>query len=108
MFTGSLSTLAGHLVCLVFQRMYIFTAPKNMPCSVCFNSKTSKLEGHLSTLVDKLLFILLENTNNCSLRFYKLRIILQTETTRAVTHTGLRTEILGNFIFRNHDSFNNI
>ena len=70
-----------------------------MPCSVCFNSKTSKLDGHLSTLADKLLFILLENTDNCSLRFYKLCIILQTETTRAVTHTGLRTEILVNFIF---------
>ena len=37
-----------------------------MPCSVCFNSKTSKLDGHLSTLTDKLLFILLENTDNCS------------------------------------------
>ena len=37
-----------------------------MPCSVCFNSKTSKLDGHLSTLADKLLFILLENTDNCS------------------------------------------
>ena len=45
-----------------------------MPCSVCFNSKTSKLDGDLSTLADKLLlfyfilfyFILLENTDNCS------------------------------------------
>ena len=36
-----------------------------MPCSVCFNSKTSKLDGHLSTLADKLLFIT-ENTDNCS------------------------------------------
>ena len=26
-----------------------------MPCLVCFNSKTSKLDGHLSTLADKLL-----------------------------------------------------
>ena len=37
-----------------------------MPYSVCFNSKTSKLDGHLSALADKLLFILLENTDNCS------------------------------------------
>ena len=37
-----------------------------MSWSVCFNSKTSKLDGHLSTLADKLLFILLENTNNSS------------------------------------------
>ena len=32
-----------------------------MPCSVCFNSKTSKLDGHLSTLA-----IITENTDNCS------------------------------------------
>ena len=69
-----------------------------MPCSVCFNSKTSKFNGHLSTLADKLLFILSENTDNSGskkgvfLRFYKLCNILQTETTRAVTHTDLRTE----------------
>ena len=37
-----------------------------MPCLVCFNSKTSKLDSHLSTLADKLLFILLKNTDNCS------------------------------------------
>ena len=37
-----------------------------MPCSVCFNSKTSKLDGHLRTLADKLIFILLENTDNSS------------------------------------------
>ena len=35
-----------------------------MPCSVCFNLKTSKLDGHLSTLADKLLYILLENADN--------------------------------------------
>ena len=33
-----------------------------MPRAVCFSSKTSKLDGHLSTLADKLHFILLENT----------------------------------------------
>ena len=77
-----------------------------MPYSVCFNSKTSKLDGHLSTLADKLLFILLENTDNCSgtkkwriSGENKLCVILQTETTRAVTHTGLRTEILVKFYF---------
>ena len=37
-----------------------------MPCSVCFNLETSKLDGHLSTLSNKLLFILLENADNSS------------------------------------------
>ena len=37
-----------------------------MPCLVCFNSMTSKLDRYLSTLADKLPFILLENTDNSS------------------------------------------
>ena len=32
---------------------------------------------------------------------------LYTETARAVTHTRQRTENLANFIFGNHDSFDN-
>ena len=58
-----------------------------MPCSVCFNSKTSKLDGHLSTLADKLLLFYYGKYRQLQwseevgafLRFYKLCNILQTE-----------------------------
>ena len=65
-----------------------------MSCQVFFSSKS-----------DKLLFILLENTDNnhVLLRFYQLCKMLQTET---ATHTDLHTEMLVNFIY--HDSFNNL
>ena len=69
------------------QRMYIFTEPKCRPCSVCFNSNTSKLDGHLSTLADK--FILFYYGKYRQLQWseevgaflwlYRLCNILQTE-----------------------------
>ena len=58
-----------------------------MPCSVCFNSKTSKLDGHLSTLADKLLLFYYGKYRQLQwskevgafLRLYKLCNVLQTE-----------------------------
>ena len=55
------------------QRIHIFTRRKNRPCSVCFSSK---FDGHLSTPAEKIIFVLLENTDNSGSKKTRLSSVL--------------------------------
>ena len=74
MFCGSLNTQS---LTLSPANVY-FHRTKEHAMFGFFNSKTSKLDGHLiSTLADKLLFILLENTDkSCGSKKSRISAVL--------------------------------